>query len=70
MSSWNFQKLDMFILLLILNLSPLFLCESGKEGRRERKGKRKADDGDDSDGEGDDGEGGYIIKQNHPRHCR
>ena len=66
----------MLVLLLILNLSPLFLCESGKEGRRERKGKRKADHddgshGDDgSDGEGDDGEGRSIIKQNHPRHCR
>ena len=66
----------MFVLLGILNLSPLFLCESGKDGRRERKGKRKADhdDGSDgdggSDGEGDDGEGVYIIKQNHPRHCR
>ena len=61
----------MFILLLILNLSPLFLCESS-ENRREKKakGKRKADD-DRSVGEGDDGEEDEsIIKQNHPRHCR
>ena len=62
----------MLVLLLILNLSPLFLCESG---RRDKKGKRKADDDDGSDGDGSDGEGdgeeeGSIIKQNHPRHCR
>ena len=60
----------MFLLLLILNLSPLFLCESGKAGRRGRKGKRKADNDDGSDGDGDSEEDGSIIKQNHPRHCR
>ena len=61
----------MFVLLLILNLSPLFLCGESGEGRK--KTKRKTDDDDDgnSDGDDDDGEdGGPIIKQNHPRHCR
>ena len=60
----------MFVLLLILNVSPLFLCESGMEGKRERKGKRRADDDDGSDGDGDSEEDRSIIKQNHPRHCR
>jgi len=63
----------MFLLLLILNLSPLFLCgESGESGEGRKKSKSKTDDNDDnSDGEDDDGEdGGPIIKQNHPRHCR
>ena len=63
----------MFVLLLILNLSPLFLCgDSGESGEERKKGKRKTDDDDGSDGDSDDDgeDGGPIIKQNHPRHCR
>ena len=64
----------MFVLLLILNLSPLFLCgESGERDEGRKKSKGKTDDDDDgSDGDDDDNgeEGGPIIKQNHPRHCR
>ena len=67
----RFHKFEMFVLLLILNLSPLFLCESGETKREKKaKGRHKADD-DSSDGEGNDGEDDdSIIKQNHPRHCR
>ena len=52
----------LFVLLLLLNLSPLFLCKSEKA----KKGK---DDEKESD-EDDDKRRRFIIKQNHPGHCR
>ena len=70
--SWNFpnfQKREMFLFLLILNMFPLLLCKSGEGGSKSKS--EEEDDSSDSDSDSDEEEDGpLIIKQNHPRHCR
>ena len=54
----------LFALLLLLNLSPLFLCKSEEAKRGKKKDKKHESDEDDEERRR------FIIKQNHPRHCR
>ena len=54
----------LFALLLLLNLSPLFLCKSEEAKRGKKKDKKHESDEDDEERRR------FIIKQNHPQHCR
>ena len=54
----------LFVLLLLLNLSPLFLCKSEEAKKGKKKDKEHESD------EDDEKRRKFIIKQNHPGHCR
>ena len=54
----------LFALLLLLNLSPLFLCKSEEAKKGKKKDKEHESD------EDDEKRRKFIIKQNHPGHCR
>jgi len=54
----------LFVLLLLLNLSPLFLCKSEEAKKAKKKDKEHESD------EDDEKRRKFIIKQNHPGHCR
>ena len=69
------KSCQVFVLLLILNLSQLFLCESSEKKKvKKTKDKASDEDGSEENGSKDDGslEEAEVpeIKQNHPKYCR